>query len=90
MTGPAPMPAAAPPAGVHPWHDIPVGPKKKAPDVVHAVIEIPEGSKVKFEIDKVLSRGAIAGYIDISPAQLLSLLCCATARTIVRRVPAYT
>ena len=36
---------------MHPWHDIPVG--KKAPDVVNAVIEIPEGSKVKFEIDKV-------------------------------------
>ena len=39
---------------VHPWHDIPVG--KKAPGVVHAVIEIPEGSKVKFEIDKVSTR----------------------------------
>lgn len=51
----------APPAGVHPWHDIPVGPKDKAPDVVHAVIEIPEGSKVKFEIDKVrvLSRSRL-------------------------------
>jgi hypothetical protein len=47
--------APSPPAGVHPWHDIPVGPAKKTPDVVHAVIEIPEGSKVKYEIDKVLS-----------------------------------
>jgi inorganic pyrophosphatase len=34
----------------HPWHDLTVG--EKAPEVVNAVIEIPEGSKVKYEIDK--------------------------------------
>eukprot|EP01025_Chloroclados_australasicus_P013693 TRINITY_DN16426_c1_g1_i1.p1 TRINITY_DN16426_c1_g1~~TRINITY_DN16426_c1_g1_i1.p1 ORF type:complete len:243 (+),score=32.85 TRINITY_DN16426_c1_g1_i1:113-841(+) len=34
----------------HPWHDVKAG--EKAPDVVTAVIEIPEGSKVKYEIDK--------------------------------------
>lgn len=30
----------------HPWHDISAG--EKAPDVVNACIEIPEGSKVKY------------------------------------------
>lgn len=34
----------------HPWHDLPAG--EKCPDCVNAVIEIPEGSKVKYEIDK--------------------------------------
>ena len=49
------MTAGAQSSSVHPWHDIPVG--KKVPDVVNAVIEIPEGSKVKFEIDKVSKPG---------------------------------
>jgi inorganic pyrophosphatase len=34
----------------HPWHDIEVG--DRAPEVVQAVIEIPKGSKVKYELDK--------------------------------------
>lgn len=34
----------------HPWHDITPG--KTAPEVVTAVIEIPKGSKGKFELDK--------------------------------------
>lgn len=34
---------------VHPLH-LNIG--EKCPDVVNAVIEIPEGSKVKYEIDK--------------------------------------
>lgn len=34
----------------HPWHDLCPGPD--APAVVHAVIEIPRGSKVKYELDK--------------------------------------
>ena len=34
----------------HPWHDVPVGPD--APDIIQAVIEIPQGSKVKYELDK--------------------------------------
>ena len=34
----------------HPWHQ--VSPGDDAPEVVHAVIEIPKGSKAKYEIDK--------------------------------------
>jgi hypothetical protein len=34
----------------HPWHDL--SPGADAPDVVNAVIEIPRGSKVKYELDK--------------------------------------
>ncbi|GIV59606.1 inorganic diphosphatase [Rhodocaloribacter litoris] len=34
----------------HPWHDIPIGPE--APELFQAVIEIPQGGKVKYELDK--------------------------------------
>ena len=34
----------------HPWHDVPIGPD--APDEFSALIEIAEGSKVKYELDK--------------------------------------
>lgn len=34
----------------HPWHDLSCG--ASAPKVVHAVIEIPMGSKSKYELDK--------------------------------------
>jgi len=34
----------------HPWHDVPVG--TDAPDVFNAIIEIPQGGKVKYELDK--------------------------------------
>lgn len=34
----------------HPWHGVPVG--DKAPRIVTAVIEIPQGSRAKYEIDK--------------------------------------
>ncbi len=34
----------------HPWHDVPIG--NDAPDVFQAVIEIPQGCKVKYELDK--------------------------------------
>lgn len=34
----------------HAWHDLSIG--DDAPDVIHAVIEIPRGSKVKYELDK--------------------------------------
>lgn len=35
---------------VHPWHGIESG--EQAPRVVNAVIEIPQGSRAKYEIDK--------------------------------------
>ncbi|KVH91758.1 Inorganic pyrophosphatase, partial [Cynara cardunculus var. scolymus] len=34
----------------HPWHDLDIGPE--APQTVNVVIEIPKGSKVKYELDK--------------------------------------
>ncbi|MBL7965178.1 MAG: inorganic diphosphatase [Flavobacteriales bacterium] len=34
----------------HPWHDIPTG--EQAPQRVNAIIEIPQGSKGKYEIHK--------------------------------------
>ena len=34
----------------HPWHDLYIG--ENAPNTVNAVIEIPRGSKVKYELDK--------------------------------------
>src|SRR5580704_6402581 len=34
----------------HPWHQ--VSPGENIPEIVHAVIEIPKGSKAKYEIDK--------------------------------------
>lgn len=35
---------------MHPWHDVDIG--AEAPRIVNAIIEIPKGSKVKYEIDK--------------------------------------
>jgi inorganic pyrophosphatase len=35
---------------MHPWHDVELG--DKAPEIVSAVIEIPKGSKLKYELDK--------------------------------------
>src|SRR2546423_615442 len=34
----------------HPWHG--VSPGKNAPEVVNALIEIPQGSRSKYEVDK--------------------------------------
>ncbi len=34
----------------HPWHDVPIG--EEAPEEFNALIEIPKGSKVKYELDK--------------------------------------
>lgn len=35
---------------MHPWHDAELG--DQAPETVFAVIEIPKGSKIKYELDK--------------------------------------
>ena len=35
----------------HPWHNVSYG--DQAPDIVTALIEIPKGSKAKYEVDKV-------------------------------------
>lgn len=35
---------------MHPWHDVKIG--EGSPGVVNAVIEIPSGSKVKYELEK--------------------------------------
>lgn len=35
---------------VHPWHGVSYG--EKAPIIVNAMVEIPEGSRAKYEIDK--------------------------------------
>lgn len=34
----------------HPWHDVPVG--SDAPEEFNVIVEIPKGSKVKYELDK--------------------------------------
>ncbi|MBK7097414.1 MAG: inorganic diphosphatase [Sphingobacteriales bacterium] len=34
----------------HPWHGVSYGPN--APEIVNTIIEIPEGSRAKYEIDK--------------------------------------
>ena len=34
----------------NPWHDVALG--ENAPDIVNAIIEIPKGSKAKYELDK--------------------------------------
>lgn len=34
----------------NPWHDVELG--AEAPDIVQAIIEIPKGSKAKYELDK--------------------------------------
>lgn len=34
----------------HPWHDLSVG--EDVPNIINVVIEIPKGSKVKYELDK--------------------------------------
>lgn len=35
---------------MHPWHDVGYG--KEAPKIVSAIVEVPKGSKTKYEIDK--------------------------------------
>lgn len=38
----------------HPWHDLDVG--RDAPHYIKAVVEIPRGSKVKYELDKATGK----------------------------------
>jgi inorganic pyrophosphatase len=35
---------------MHPWHDVDLG--ERVPEIIPAVIEVPKGSKVKYELDK--------------------------------------
>lgn len=35
---------------MHPWHDVKIG--ANAPEIVTAIIEVPKGSKTKYELDK--------------------------------------
>src|ERR1700753_1122745 len=35
---------------MHPWHEVEIG--EQAPALVHAIIEVPKGSKAKYELDK--------------------------------------
>jgi len=35
---------------MNPWHDVPIG--KKAPEIVNAIIEIPQNNRAKYELDK--------------------------------------
>lgn len=35
---------------MHPWHDVEIG--DKAPELVQTIIEVPKGSKNKYELDK--------------------------------------
>jgi inorganic pyrophosphatase len=37
---------------VHPWHDVPLPPDEQLPQRFPVVIEIPQGSKNKYELDK--------------------------------------
>jgi len=35
---------------MHPWHDVELG--ERVPDIIPAIIEVPKGSKTKYELDK--------------------------------------
>jgi len=35
---------------MHPWHDVSVG--ERAPELVPVIVEVPKGSKTKYELDK--------------------------------------
>ena len=35
---------------MNPWHDVEIG--EESPDIVQSIIEIPKGSKAKYELDK--------------------------------------
>jgi inorganic pyrophosphatase len=52
----------------HPWHQ--VSPGSNIPENVNAIIEIPKGSKAKYEIDKDLISN-VPGQLWLYPANLL-------------------
>jgi inorganic pyrophosphatase len=35
---------------MHPWHDVAIG--ERAPEIVPVIVEVPKGSKTKYELDK--------------------------------------
>jgi inorganic pyrophosphatase len=35
---------------MHPWHDVTIG--ERAPEIVPVIVEVPKGSKTKYELDK--------------------------------------
>src|SRR5438132_14193629 len=35
---------------MHPWHDVAIG--DRAPEIVPVIVEVPKGSKTKYELDK--------------------------------------
>ena len=35
---------------MHPWHDVDIG--TDTPEIVPVIIEVPRGSKLKYELDK--------------------------------------
>lgn len=37
---------------MHPWHDVEIEVEHANAHIVNAVIEIPKGSKIKYELDK--------------------------------------
>ena len=49
-TGPAPLDGEGPTTMLHPWHD--VTPGENLPREFNALVEIPMGSSVKYELDK--------------------------------------
>ena len=36
---------------MHPWHEVGIG--DQAPDIIPVIVEVPRGSKTKYELDKV-------------------------------------
>ena len=60
----------------HPWHG--VSPGNKGPQIVNALIEIPKGSRAKYEIEKTSGLLKLDRVIYSSfhyPANLISLYC---------------
>ena len=44
---------------MHPWHDVSLG--DQAPYIIPVVIEVPKGSKNKYELDKEIGRVPLGG-----------------------------